>query len=142
MWGWLCHMTIPDTLTMSHDYSSTHSLCSTRTEKAYEAGYDADQLQEQDKNNSIFVSALKEHLQRGTLNERLDTLFSDAAARVRDRGKKLNTAANGWMRPEIRHNMAGPLSLADEIKRGPEADSLREERAQLWRTAHSEWGHG
>ena len=85
------------------------------------------------------MSALKEHLQSGTLDERLDTLLSDAAAGVRDRGRHLNTSANGWMRPEIRHNMAGPLSLADEIKRGTEADLQREERALLWRNAHSKW---
>lgn len=42
------------------------------------------------------------------------------------------------MRPEIRHNMAGPLSLADEVKRGP--DTKREERAQVWQRAHSESG--
>lgn len=112
---------------------------STRAERAYEAGAVADALKEQDKNNSIFVSALKEHLQNGTLKERLDTLLSDAAAGVRDRGRHLNTSANGWMRPEIRHNMAGPLSLADEIKRGTEADLQREERAQIWRSAHSKW---
>ncbi len=57
-------------------------VCSTRAERAYEASMDADVLREKDKHNSIFVSALKEHLDNGTLDQRLDTLLSDAAANV------------------------------------------------------------
>ena len=64
-------------------------------------------------------------------------MFTKASIQVRDRGRDLKAAANGWMRPEIRHNMAGPLSLADEVKRGP--DTEREERAQVWQRAHCEW---
>ncbi len=62
-----------------HTHTHTHS---TRAERAYEASTEAESLQEKDKNNSIFVSALKEHLDDGTLNQRLDTLLTDAAAKV------------------------------------------------------------
>ena len=46
-----------------------------------------------------------------------------------DCGRALSASANGWMRPEIYHNMAGPLSLADEVKRG--GDTKIEERSQV-----------
>ena len=32
------------------------------------------------KDNSIFVAALREHLQRGTLDKRVDNLLTDSAA--------------------------------------------------------------
>ncbi len=60
---------------------------------------------------------------------------SSKCVQVRDRGRDLKAAPNGWMRPEIRHNMAGPLSLADRVKRG--TDTQREERATVWQRAHS-----
>ena len=48
-------------------------------ERAYEAGA-GQELKEEDRDNSIFVSAFKRHLQAGSLKERLDTLLTDAAA--------------------------------------------------------------
>ncbi len=48
-------------------------------ERAYEAGA-GQELKEEDRDNSIFVSAFKRHLQSGSLKERLDTLLTDAAA--------------------------------------------------------------
>lgn len=48
-------------------------------ERAYEAGA-GPELKEEDRDNSIFVSAFKRHLQSGSLKERLDTLLTDAAA--------------------------------------------------------------
>lgn len=48
-------------------------------ERAYEAG-EGTELREEDRDNSIFVSAFKRHLQSGSLKERLDTLLTDAAA--------------------------------------------------------------
>ena len=54
-------------------------LSSSPMERAYEAGAGLE-LKEEDRDNSIFVSALKKHLQQGSLKERLDTLLTDAAA--------------------------------------------------------------
>lgn len=48
-------------------------------ERAYEAGT-GPELKEEERDNSIFVSAFKRHLQSGSLRERLDTLLTDAAA--------------------------------------------------------------
>ncbi len=78
--------THPRTHPHTHTHTHTHS---TRAERAYEASTEAESLQEKDKNNSIFVSALKEHLDDGTLNQRLDTLLTDAAAKVAYRARVL-----------------------------------------------------
>lgn len=66
-------------------HTNTHSIqaydyavfCSSPTERAFEAGTE---LKDGDRDNSIFVSAFKHHLQHGSLKERLDTLLTDAAA--------------------------------------------------------------
>ena len=54
-------------------------LHSSPMERAFEAGAGTE-LKEEDRDNSIFVSAFKRHLQYGSLKERLDTLLTDAAA--------------------------------------------------------------
>ena len=56
-----------------------HLPHSSPMERAYEAGA-GPELKEEDRDNSIFVSAFKRHLQAGSLGERLDTLLTDAAA--------------------------------------------------------------
>lgn len=84
----------------------------------------------------LFVHACTHVLHACTHFYMYITTCLSCCMQVRDRGRDLRAAANGWMRPEIRHNMAGPLSLADKIKRG--SDSVREERATVWQRAHSE----
>lgn len=39
----------------------------------------SDSLDPSDRENSIFVAALKEHCQKGSLTERFDVLLTDAA---------------------------------------------------------------
>lgn len=55
-------------------------------ERAFEAG-SGSEIKEEDRDNSIFVSAFKRHLQSGSgsLKERLDTLLTDSAAGKRIR---------------------------------------------------------
>ncbi len=47
--------------------------------RAFEAGKPSTALPEGERENSIFVSALKEHFQKRTLDERIDVLLTQAA---------------------------------------------------------------
>ncbi len=47
--------------------------------RAFEAGKSSTALPEIERENSIFVSALKEHFQKGTLDESIDVLLMQAA---------------------------------------------------------------
>lgn len=53
-------------------------MCSSPAERAYEISHSGPGSPEE-RENSIFVAALKEHVQKGTLNTRIDRLLTEAA---------------------------------------------------------------
>ena len=75
----------PTQFTLSSPFHTVHTLLtlphSSPAGRAYEAGNSTtlNSLPPEDRDNSIFVSALKEHFQKGTLSERVDHLLSNAA---------------------------------------------------------------
>lgn len=112
-------------------------------EKAYEvAAGSADGLESQDqlglvgKDNSIFVAALKEHLQaeRGSLKDTVQSLFNATAKSVHKH--KPVGAESQWQRPEISSNLAEDLSLDDPIDMNL-LPQQKEKRSKLWKEAHT-----
>ena len=66
--------------TCTHTRIHTHThMHSSPSERAFEPGAPTASLPKDERENSIFVSALKEHFQKGSLNERIDVLLTDAA---------------------------------------------------------------
>lgn len=54
-------------------------MCSSPAERAYEISHSGPASRPEERENSIFVAALKEHVQKGTLNTRIDRLLTEAA---------------------------------------------------------------
>ncbi len=136
------------------------SLCSSPSGRAFEhaAGKPSSDLPAEERENSIFVSALKEHFQKGTLNERIDVLLTQAARGqhalhsshtlcntlcsslgVRLRGDRCVSSTMPWQKPEIRHNLSEALSLWDPITECVESSAQRYTRSQLWQNAHCKY---
>lgn len=69
---------LPQTLVSTPPLSL--SLSSSPAERAFEAGNDSS-IPKDERENSFFVAALREHLQQGSLKDRLDNvnLLTDAA---------------------------------------------------------------
>lgn len=87
------------------------------------------------KDNSIFVAAMKEHLQnnRGSLKDAVQTLFNATAKGVyRHRPAGVD---GQWQRPEISSNLGEDLSLADPIDPNL-LPQQQERRSQRWKDAH------
>ena len=54
-------------------------VCSSPAERAYEISHSGPASRPEERENSIFVAALKEHVQKGTLATRVDRLLTEAA---------------------------------------------------------------
>ena len=54
-------------------------VCSSPAERAYEISHSGPASRPEERENSIFVAALKEHVQKGTLDTRIDILLTEAA---------------------------------------------------------------
>lgn len=54
-------------------------VCSSPAERAYEISHSGPATGPEERENSIFVAALKEHVQKGTLDTRIDILLTEAA---------------------------------------------------------------
>lgn len=54
-------------------------MSSSPAERAYEISHSGPASRPEERENSIFVAALKEHVQKGTLNTRIDRLLTEAA---------------------------------------------------------------
>lgn len=59
--------------------SSYLCLYSSPAERAYEISHSGPASRPEERENSIFVAALKEHVQKGTLDTRIDRLLTEAA---------------------------------------------------------------
>lgn len=66
---------------MASDTTRTDCVCvnSSPAERAYEISHSGPASRPEERENSIFVAALKEHVQKGTLNTRIDRLLTEAA---------------------------------------------------------------
>ena len=61
---------------------SASCVCSSPAERAYEISHSGPASRPEERENSIFVAALKEHVQKGTLDTRVDRLLTEAAEGV------------------------------------------------------------
>jgi hypothetical protein len=119
-----------------HEGYFVYGFSCSPAERAYEISHSGPASRPEERENSIFVAALKEHVQKGTLATRVDRLLTEAAEEVRLRGVKNFPGTVGWQKPEIRSNLGEALALTDPVSRAPEMDGPRTERLELWRKAH------
>lgn len=90
-------------------------------------------IPESERENSIFVSAIKECFKQGKdINQPVDRLFQEAASGVQRR--RMVGPDQPWQKPEIRSNLGHTLSLWDRCQALP---GRIEKSSQLWKDAHT-----